>query len=225
MSHATRSSQSLGALPLSESEDYQIETKRFGMWVFLAMETLFFGGILFLYTSERYRYPIAFEVASAHLKLWLAGLNTAVLLTSSLSMALAVFYLDQKRRRACFTALLTTAALGTAFLILKAYEYFLDFKEGTLPISIGGHAYHPIFAIPKEGFLFYSLYLFLTSLHAVHLTLGIVWCLVVAMRVRNTAEPFTESRGKVDILGLYWHFVDIVWIFLLPLLYMVGDMK
>ena len=208
-------------LSLSESPDYQFETKRFGMWVFLAMETLFFGGILFLYTSERYRYPQAFEIASSHLKLWLAGLNTGVLLTSSLSMALAVFYLEQKRRKACVISLWTTALLGSIFLALKGYEYFLDAQEGTL----AGFAYHPAFTIPKEGFLFFSLYLFMTTLHALHLTIGVVWCIAIALKVRGSKDPIDASRGKVDVLGLYWHFVDIVWIFLLPLLYMVGDKR
>jgi cytochrome c oxidase subunit 3 len=201
---------------------YDLGTTRLGMWIFIAMETLFFGGALFLYSSERHFYPDAFAIGSSHLELGIAAANTAVLLTSSLTMVLAGHFLEKGKPRTAVILLAITAALGAGFLALKGYEYVLDWQHGT----IVGFFYHPNFAAPKETVLFFSLYLLLTGLHAIHLTIGVIWCSVVALGIARLKAPKARSwHAPIEVLGLYWHFVDIVWIFLLPLFYLVGGTK
>jgi cytochrome c oxidase subunit 3 len=201
---------------------YDLDTSLLGMWVFIAMETLFFGGALFLYWAERHMYPEVFALGSRHLETGLAGFNTFVLLTSSLSMAASVRFLEDERPRMASRALILTALLGALFLALKGYEYVLDAQHGLLP----GVFYHPEFSAPKELYLFFSIYLFLTGLHAVHLIIGVSWCSVVARQVHRSARRSTRGlkshRAATEVLGLYWHFVDIVWVLLLPLLYLIG---
>jgi cytochrome c oxidase subunit 3 len=152
------------------------------------------------------------------LELGLASLNTAVLLTSSLTMAMTEPFLERgKVKHAAFTLLLT-ALLGALFFGLKCYEYHLDFLKGLMP----GFRFEPSFAAPKGLYLFFSLYLLLTGLHAVHLTIGVAWCGAMVVSLAQKKPSAQASLGRVSVLGLYWHFVDIVWVFLLPLLYLVG---
>jgi cytochrome c oxidase subunit 3 len=219
-----RSPEAINSRVLIDS-DYDVVTTQFGMWIFIAMEMLFFGGALFLYSSERHFYPEVFAIGSAHLELGIAATNTAVLLTSSLTMALSVHFLEAKRKHYVVGFLILTAVLGAAFLGLKGYEYLLDYRHGTLAIV----GYNPDFLAPKEVALFFSLYFLLTALHAVHLTIAVIWCTFLACRIGATKiyqeSTMTKWRGPVDVLGLYWHFVDIVWVFLLPLFYLLGEGK
>jgi cytochrome c oxidase subunit 3 len=203
--------------------EHQQQTTLFGMWAFLATEVLIFGGMFTAYTVYRMQYTAAFEAASRHLNLWIGGINTLVLLTSSLTMVLAVHAARHGQRRATTTQLLLTAALGTVFLALKAVEYFLDYRDNLVPL----YAFNPtewsgLNVRPQQVELFLIFYYCLTGLHAVHLIIGIAVVLVLAAYARR--DYFTaQFHSPVEAWGLYWHFIDVVWVFLLPLLYLIGS--
>ncbi len=195
----------------------QREAATLGIWVFLATEVLFFGGMILGYAVYRWSYPEAFAAAGRHTAIVLGTANTAVLLTSSLTMALAVAAAEARRRRLLVLLLLATAALGCAFLGIKAAEYLKDWHEHLVPAL--NFTFEPRLAGPAE--LFFLIYFATTGLHAIHLTIGIVVMLVLAARSRH--DRYLGPRSTtVEIAGLYWHFVDIVWIFLFPLLYLGG---
>jgi len=200
-----------------DSLGQQTDAGSLGMWVFLATEVLFFGGLFTTYTVYRVFYSTGFSAASHELDIVLGTINTAVLITSSLTMALAVHAAQLGRRRQLLTMLVLTMALGTVFLGIKGVEYSHKFAEHHVP--------GPTFEFEKEYFrhaqIFFSLYFIMTGLHAIHMIIGIgvllvMW--VLAWRGKFTAEYF----APIEISGLYWHFVDIVWIFLFPLLYLIG---
>jgi cytochrome c oxidase subunit 3 len=202
---------------------HQQQATLFGMWIFLATEVLIFGGIFTGYTIYRIEYTAAFEAASRHLNLWIGGINTLVLLTSSLTMVLAIHTVQQGRSRTSALYLLLTAALGAAFLAFKAVEYYLDYRENLIP----GFAFNPaewatLNIRPQHVQLFLIFYYFLTGLHAIHLFIGIAVVLVLAWMMRQ--EHFSaDYHSPIESWGLYWHFVDVVWVFLLPLLYLIGS--
>jgi cytochrome c oxidase subunit 3 len=202
--------------------EHQHETTTLGMWVFLATEVLIFGALFTGYAAYRSWYPASFEAASRHLNLMIGGVNTVVLLTSSLTMALAVRSAQLGRRRALVALLISTALLGTTFMALKAVEYYTDYLERLVPgLAFNPEEWRHPPVNPAQVQLFLIFYYVMTGLHAVHLTVGIVIIAVLAaMAGRNAFSP--EHYTSVEIWGLYWHFVDIVWIFLLPLLYLIG---
>jgi cytochrome c oxidase subunit 3 len=188
-----------------------------GMWVFLATEILFFGALFVAYTATRLHDPQAFAIASRLTNLTLGSVNTAVLLTSSLTMALAVRATKLGLRNASIAFLLATAVLGLAFLGIKFTEYYLDWRDHLVPVLDFAHAG------PHAGGVenFFYLYFFMTGVHSIHLVIGIVMALVLAFLARRrdfSPDYFTP----VELGGLYWHLVDIVWIFLYPLLYLVA---
>jgi cytochrome c oxidase subunit 3 len=191
----------------------QAAADRMGMFVFLATEVMLFGGILAVTLADRIRHSEAVIAASSRLDLWLGAVNTVVLLTSSLAMAVAVVAVRHDRRSAALGALLATAALGLAFLGLKALEYGQDYAKGLLPALAP-----PAAPTDPAQALFLNLYLTATALHAIHLAIGIGLVLWLAARSarRRQAQAMTA-----ELTGLYWHFVDIVWVFLYPVLYLV----
>jgi cytochrome c oxidase subunit 3 len=195
--------------------------RTFGMWVFIASELLFFGPLLFGYLYLRVRYPEACAAASRHTDFVLGTVNTALLLTSSLLVALAGQAAEGGRRRRAAWLLVATAALGLAFLLVKGWEYHAEFAEHLYP----GRGFRPEHGGALQDLpgmeLFFVLYFATTGLHALHLTIGIVACLALAFGLRRPA-PTAPSGEAVELAGLYWHFVDLVWIFLYPLLYLVG---
>jgi cytochrome c oxidase subunit 3 len=199
---------------------YSLETKSFGFWIFLAMETMFFGGVFFLYSNERYFYPKAFEYGSHLLDLKLGALNTAVLLTSSLSMALAVHFLKQNMKLKTITCLLMTFFLGSVFLAIKGFEFLQDYRNALLP----GFRFFPRVGAPQQEALFQGLYIFAVSLHALHLIIGMTWAFGLTFLLFRVDEV-KNWRARGETLGLYWHFVDVIWIFLFPLFYLVGGPK
>lgn len=188
-----------------------------GMWVFLATEAMLFGVLFLGYAVYRREYPAAFAEGSRHLYVWLATANTAVLLTSSLTMFLAVQAAREGRRRALLVSLALTVALGTAFLAIKGVEYALDVQDGTLPVA----AFDPgRFVDPTRAQLFLVFYWVMTALHATHLLIGVGLLVVLSLLARRGA--FTpEQHDGLELGGLYWHFVDLVWVFLFPSLYLV----
>jgi cytochrome c oxidase subunit 3 len=195
----------------------QNEAATLGMWVFLATEVLFFGGALMAYAIYRSWYPEAFAAASHELDVVLGTINTAVLIASSLTMALAVYAAQTDDRKRLTLFLVVTMFLGTVFLGIKGVEYYTKFVEHHVP--------GPDFRFEPEYFhhaqIFFSMYFVLTGLHALHMIIGLgimTWMLVW---VRNGTIS-GEYSSPIEISGLYWHFVDIVWIFLFPLLYLIG---
>lgn len=188
-----------------------------GMWVFLATEILFFGALFVAYTATRVHDPQAFAIASRLTNLTLGSINTGVLLTSSLMMALAVRSTKLGLRSASIAFLLATAALGTVFLGIKFTEYYLDWRDHLVPVIDFAHSG------PHAGGVetFFYMYFFMTGVHSIHLIIGIVTMLVLAwMAKRRDFSP--DYFTPVELGGLYWHLVDIVWIFLYPLLYLVS---
>jgi cytochrome c oxidase subunit 3 len=195
----------------------QKEASALGMWIFLVTEVLFFGGMFTAYVIYRAQYTRAFEGASNLLDLKLGAFNTVVLILSSLTMALAVWASGQGRRNLIIAYLSATILLGGVFLGVKAVEYTQKFVHHEVP---GPHFIVPE-GLPRQSELFFSLYFCMTGLHALHMVVGIgllLWLILKARRGAFTARYNTP----VDLVGLYWHFVDIVWIFLFPLLYLLG---
>lgn len=198
------------------SADQQRHAATTGLWLFLATEVLFFGGLFLGYTAYRYLYPAAFRAASERTLVWAGALNTAILLISSLTMVLAVRAAELGKRKALLRLLCATAMLGLVFLAVKGFEYDTEIREGLLP----GDWFH--FSGPEwaHARIFFSFYFVMTGVHAVHVTIGIFLIGLYAYRVWR--EPVWERLTTgIDLLGLYWHFVDLVWVFLFPLLYLI----
>lgn len=197
--------------------EQQYESSALGMWVFLVQEILFFGGFFLAYAIYRASYPMAFEIASRQLSIGMGAFNTVVLIGSSLTMVLAVHAARVGDQRRLLRNLWLTLGLGGVFLVVKAFEYTAKFQHHLVP---GPHFQFPSY----EGSgpeIFYSLYFGMTALHALHMIIGMGYLLFVIKDAKK--GRFTpEWNTPVDMLGLYWHFVDIVWIFLFPLLYLIA---
>lgn len=203
-----------------ENLEQQHECAALGMWIFLATEVIFFGVLFLGLGVYMYQYGDAFEEGSKHLNWPLGGLNMAVLLTSSLMMALAVHEAQLGNRRGLVRFLGLTAGLGCVFLVLKALEYYLDYREQLIP----GWSFNPAEWTekkldPNHVQLFLLFYWIMTGLHALHVTIGVGVVLTVAV-LAHRGHYSAAYYSPVDVTGLYWHFVDIVWIFLYPMLYL-----
>ena len=192
----------------------QREAATFGMWVFLATEVLFFSGLLLAYSAYRIWYFADFRFGSHHLDFLLGTTNTAILLTSSFFMAGAVSAARLLDRRSTIILLSATAVLGVVFVGIKGYEWHTAIDDGFWPANDSA-------SFPRGVHLFYSLYFILTGLHGVHLLIGIGFLLGTGYRF-SRLTLFRPNQNYLTLLGLYWHFVDIVWIFLYPLLYFIG---
>jgi len=214
-------SRALNAGPLVAHQfddiEQQHESDTLGMWAFLATEVMFFGAALTAYTVNRFLYPVAFAAGSNQLNLVLGSINTAVLLCSSLSMAMAVRAAQMGKQRQLIPFLLLTMILGAAFLAIKGTEYYHDWQEHLIP----GPGFDFKGPNANKVELFFFIYFFVTLLHALHMTIGIgVVGYVAILAWLRRISP--ERYMPVEITGLYWHFVDIVWVFLFPLLYLIG---
>lgn len=207
------------AVPAHQFDDIeqQQEASRLGMWIFLVTEVMFFGGMFMGYTVYRSIYPQAFAAASNHLDLWLGAVNTAVLLASSFTMAMAVQGAQRGKRGALVRFLLMTIVLGSVFLGIKFTEYYFKFEERLVPG--GGFLFEGDLARPAE--IFFSFYFAMTGVHALHMVIGLA-LLSVLVLMALSGRFSASAYSPVELTGLYWHFVDIVWIFLFPLLYLVG---
>ncbi|MBK5292833.1 MAG: cytochrome c oxidase subunit 3 family protein [Acidobacteriia bacterium] len=197
--------------------DQQLDATTLGMWLFLAQEIMFFGGLFAAYAIYRSHYPEAFAAASHHLDIRLGGFNTVVLIFSSLTMALGVRAAQMGKNKTVFNYLLVTFMLGNLFLVVKAFEYHHKYVEGLIP----GPWFSAHGATDPAVQMFFCLYFAMTGMHALHMVVGgglLIYFMVQARRERYHAHYF----GPIEIMGLYWHFVDIVWIFLFPLLYLLG---
>ena len=205
------------------SMEQQREAGTIGMWIFLLTELMFFGGMFLVYAIFRTTYPSGFEQGSHLLSVPLGGLNTVVLIVSSVTMAMAVYSSQVGDRRKLVAYLGVTLILGLAFLVVKYFEYREKFEHHLFP-AMGFYAPDPShlavqYHQPVRVFLW--IYFAMTGLHALHMIIG-AGMLLVLMWMAQTGR-FTKSyNSPVEICGLYWHFVDIVWIFLFPLLYLTG---
>ncbi|MFL5338545.1 MAG: cytochrome c oxidase subunit 3 family protein [Gemmataceae bacterium] len=209
-------------LPLEhhfENMEQQHDAGTLAMWLFLATEVLFFGALLTGYTAYRSSYPAEFAAASQHLKEMVGAVNTAVLICSSLTMALAVHAARTSQRRLLATCLVLTLLLGATFLGIKAWEWYSEYQESLVPgIRFSAEPFTGV-SVPRAQ-MFFVFYFILTGLHGLHMIVGLGVLTVLLVRHRRySAEYFTP----IEVAGLYWHFVDIVWIFLFPLLYLVRN--
>ena len=200
-----------------DSREQQHSATQLGMWLFVAQEILVFGGLFLTYTVYRFRFPQAFALASHHLDVTLGMINTAVLIGSSLTMALAVHGAQLGKRRTQVFFLLATIALGSVFLGIKTIEYGHKFHEHLVP----GPTFHFEGAESPHAQIFFCLYFVMTGLHALHMIIGIAILAVLTLMAWR-GRFGTTYYSPVELTGLYWHFVDIVWIFLFPLLYVLG---
>lgn len=227
-----------------DSAEQQQQASSFGMWVFIAQELMFFGGLFLGYLYYNFKYPAAFSAGSNYLSIPWGSFNTIVLICSSLTMALAVRSAQQGIRKGIIKWLVATMVLGSIFLGVKVIEYTDKYDHHLVPGKY--FKYDPIwgkYGPPEEGEtrepkgpavtmelhpnfaghvqLFYSFYFVMTGMHALHMVVGIglmIWLIVKAARDRFSKQYY----APVEITGLYWHFVDIIWIYLFPLLYLVG---
>jgi len=200
--------------------EQQYETSTFGMWVFLVTELMFFGGLFMAYTFYRIQFPDSWIHASEHLNRWLGLGNTIVLIASSLTMALAVHSARMSKGKMVAFWIGMTMLLGSIFLGVKAYEYMGKWEHGLFPGNFFFVSPHGV-ADTGHQKIYFSLYFAMTGLHATHMVIGMgimVYIALQALKGAYTEKWFTP----VEILGLYWHFVDLVWIFLFPLLYLLG---
>lgn len=191
----------------------QREAVGLGMWFFLASEVLFFAGLFCAYAVYRSFNEEAFRIAASHTEIIYGSINTALLLTSSLTMTVALRAATIQLRRLTLICLGATAALGVAFVVVKGFEYYADIQEHLIP--------GPDFPLkPPATAIFWGLYWIMTGIHAIHLTAGIGVVLVVMALFGRNVIPVQGST--MEGVAIYWHFVDTVWIFLYPLIYLAG---
>lgn len=203
-----------------DTAEQQKDASTLGMWLFLITEIMFFGGMFLAYTFYRHAYPEIFAAASSSLNVYIGAANTVVLLCSSLTMVLAVRAAQLGQKAGIVFNLILTLILGGVFLGVKAYEWHEKFVEHHIP----GPNFH-LEGIPDaaqgHAQLFFSLYFGMTGLHALHMVIGVGILLTLIVQARK--GRFTKDyMTPVDLAGLYWHFVDIVWIYLFPLLYLIS---
>ncbi len=209
-----------------ESLEHQHLAASTGMWVFLATEVMFFGTLFVSFGIYRLLYGEAFEKASVKLNWFIGSVNTVVLLVSSLMIVLALHFAKLEKRKALVACLGLTALLGVTFLCFKGVEYYIDYAENLIP----GWKFDPRRWVDEEGLsfeqtqqvqLFLGFYWVMTAFHALHVTIGV--CAIGVIMVLAWRGHFSAAYySPVDVMALYWHFVDIVWIFLLPMLYLLG---
>ena len=200
-----------------ETSDQQRAASEMGMWLFLITEVLFFGGIFGAYTVYRTLWPETFAQASLHLDMWLGAFNTFVLLTSSLTMALEVHAAETGKQAKLQILLVLTILLGLTFLGVKAVEYSDKWHHHLVP----GPHFQFEHGDVGHAQIFYFLYFALTGVHAIHMVIGVGVLLGLLYYARRGVFS-SAYYNPVHVAGLYWHFVDIVWIFLYPLLYLIG---
>jgi cytochrome c oxidase subunit 3 len=197
---------------IEQQRDYT--RAKYGMWFFLFTEMLFFGGMFILYSMYRLKYPHEFHEAASHENLLLGSINTAVLLTSSLALAVAILAARKEKYRLSIFLQGATVVMGGIFLVIKYFEWSEKFALGLYPNS-------PVLLKMKTGeIMFFGLYYVMTGLHGLHVFVGMI-VISFMMYFTATGNITSENFSKIENTGLYWHFVDIVWIYLFPLFYLI----
>lgn len=206
------------------SSRLESETSKFGMWIFLATEILLFSGLFMAYAAYRYTHAEMFKAAHLLLDWKLGAVNTMVLIFSSLTMALAVRSAQTNKRGQSIGFLLVTLMCACAFLVVKYFEYSHKLHVGTLPGGEPGHWFSYTYKGLQgydQPWTFFACYFLMTGLHGLHVIIGMIaisWCLVRTAR----GDFHSKYYFPVELVGLYWHLVDLIWIYLFPLLYLVG---
>ncbi len=202
------------------SSSQQFSSAKLGMWLFLMTEILLFSGMFVAYTVFRSWHPEAFALASNELNWVLGGINTVVLLTSSLTVALSIHYAQKGRRKLLTYNLVATVILAGGFMVIKYIEWTTKFHHGLYPGGLFNPTEHYAYLAQPFVAQFFSIYFVMTGIHALHVLIGmglIGWMATRAWRGHFSSEWYTP----VELTGLYWHLVDIIWIFLFPLLYLI----
>jgi cytochrome c oxidase subunit 3 len=207
--------------------EQQRQSTTLGMWIFLVTEIMFFGGLFTAYLIYRTAHPDVWEMGSQHMEFKWGTINTVILLTSSFTVALSVHAIQLGRQKLTAILLFATVLMGMGFLGIKAIEYHNHYIEGTVP----GPWWHyntvenpdgTTRPAPNELQLFFFIYFVMTGLHALHVTIGIILLALIGLWAWQ-GKYTAEYHNPVHISGLYWHFVDLVWIFLYPLLYLIAN--
>ena len=194
----------------------QEHAARIGMWLFLATELLLFGGLFTAYSVYRFLYPAGFAASSEHLSVAAGTINTVVLITSSLTVALAHHFATHGKGRSAALCLAVTLAFALVFLAIKGWEWSHDFEEGLLP----GRYFHAAELSATGAPMFFTLYFILTGLHGLHVVIGMTVLAILMVLCWRGAYDHGYST-PVELGGMYWHLVDLIWIFLYPLLYLI----
>ena len=202
--------------PQFASVAHRDEVAELGMWVFIATEVLLFGGLLLSYLVYRHAYPEAFAAGSRHTDIVIGAANTAILLTSSFLVACAVDAFSANTRKICIALLAGAVILGLLFIGLKGLEYSSEYREHLVP----GINFEFDGRLSNGVELFFIFYFVATLLHGLHMLIGIGLLTTLAMLIRKSAD--SKRRAALRSVGLYWHFVDVVWIFLFALIYLPG---
>jgi cytochrome c oxidase subunit 3 len=188
---------------------------RTGMWLFIATELLLFGGLFLLYSMYRLKHPSEFHAGSMELSRFFGTLNTCVLITSSFTVAMAIHMLKENKIKNAILFILSTIGFALMFLIVKSFEWSEKFHHGLYPNAA------VLMNKPKGEILYFGLYYLMTGLHAIHVTVGIgVLSIVLLMVKRGRITP--GHPIVLENAGLYWHLVDVIWIFLFPLFYLIS---
>jgi cytochrome c oxidase subunit 3 len=199
------------------TEGQQRHAATMGMWLWLATELLLFAGLFLVALILRIMHPGSVTAAALHLKFWIGATNTAVLICSSYTMSGAIEMSRMGWQRGTVRCMVITAALGTVFLVLKGYEYYRDYVEHVTPFLPRPYA------IPGDDAsqLFINVYYVTTALHGLHLTTGVIIMLVLA---RQASAPgyLRRHQNRIEVYGLYWHFIDLIWISVFPILYVLN---
>jgi cytochrome c oxidase subunit 3 len=199
----------------------QMDAATLGMWTFLITEVLFFGGMFASYAVYRNLYLDAFASTSEYMNVVLGGTNTAVLICSSLTMVLSVRAAQLNNRKHTILFLILTMIFGTTFLVIKGFEYHAKWVEHLVP---GFNFHYPLPQYQQHAQILFFLYFMMTGMHALHMVVGLG--LLTFLLVKAYKRVFTANYfAPMEMIGLYWHFVDIVWIFLFPLLYLIGHRR
>ncbi len=201
----------MNSIPEIHRDDLASKT---GMWFFLFTEMLLFGGLFIVYSVYRFRNAEAFHLAAQELKVVIGTINTIILLISSSTIAMSITAIQKKNKRLALLLLGTTILLGIAFLVNKYFEWGQHLKEHIYPGS-------PVLALRGQGdVLFYGLYFFMTGLHALHIIIGLIFIIVITSKIYRDKIRY-DNFVLLENSGLYWHLVDLIWIFLFPLFYLI----
>ena len=199
--------------------NHEFETAKQGIWLFMVTEILMFGGLFVGYAIFHSKYPEMFAEGASHLDWRMGFINTMVLITSSLTMALGIYYCQKNQKNKAVISLALTILCGAIFMVIKYFEYKAKFEHGLLPgrfLNVE-HAH----AIHQNLGMYFGFYFVMTGLHGIHVLCGmgvIAWVMVRAAKGEFSAHYYTPVEG----VGIFWHIVDLVWIFLFPLLYLIG---
>jgi cytochrome c oxidase subunit 3 len=199
----------------TEHAHYDPEASKIGMWLFIFTELLLFGGLFIIYSVYRYINPEAFHLAASELNTNVGAINTVLLLVSSMTIAMSTTTLQLKKKGATIGLLVITCIIGVVFLVNKYFEWGVKFEHGIWPGSE-----HLLNNFGQGEILFFGLYFVMTGLHALHIIIGLIFIFVAALRVQ-TGRVNENRASLLENAGLYWHLVDLIWIFLFPLFYLI----